>query len=187
MIGLPLDCTDSLTDKLAILSPTPIPYNSAGNTVTISNGYTDIFTQIKTVDCVLDSCSLREVGCAAPLASQSNVVLDATPFSITATETNPNGYTVSFCFQCLINKPDGSQLTFTKDSISAIGSPVDCTDSLTDASFNVSPAPVPYNFGGSTVAISNGYTEIFTHIKAADCVLDSCSLREVGCASPLAS
>ena len=42
--------------------------------------------------------------CATNLAAQINVVLEAFPYKITGKETKPEGYTLNFCFECIITE-----------------------------------------------------------------------------------
>ena len=65
---------------------------------------------------------------------------------------------------------------------------VDCSNSLVvDPSFTSVKAPIPYNPSGSTLIITNGFTNIFTDSTDANCVLNTCTLREPGCGTALAS
>ena len=101
-------------------------------------------------------------GCLNVFPPQMDIVLGAAPYSITATELNPVGYSFSICLSCDI-KPTGLPLiTFTKDSIAIIGQPLDCSNSLTDALFP-NPTPIIFNSSGSSTTIIEGYTEIFVH------------------------
>ena len=68
--------------------------------------------------CDLDSCALKEPGCASPLASQTNVVLGAAPYPVAAIETNSVGYSLTFCYECSVTPTAGGpSFTFTKDGI----------------------------------------------------------------------
>ena len=112
---------------------------------------------------MLESCKLMTAGaCGTNLPAQTDIVLGAAPYSITATELNPVGYSFSICLSCDI-KPTGLPLiTFIKDSIKIIGQPLDCSNSLTDAIFP-NPAPIIFNSAGTSATIIEGYTEIFVH------------------------
>ena len=143
--GLALDCSSSL--NYALFTNPSITYNSAGSSITVISGYTDIFSHTATTDCVLDSCRLTTGGaCGTPLA-QTDLVLGAAPFSMTATELNSLGYSHSICYSCDI-KPTGlPMITFDKDLvITALA--LDCSSSLTDLSF-ASPPSLSYNSAGS--------------------------------------
>ena len=95
-----LDCSNSLTD-ISFASPASLPYNSAGSSITIINGYTDIFLHTAQTNCVLDSCRLSTGGACGTALAQSDLVLKVTaPFSMTATELNPLGYSHSICYSC---------------------------------------------------------------------------------------
>ena len=97
--------------------------------------------------------------CGIALPAQTDIILGAAPYSITATELNQSGYTYSICYSCEIT--GFPAIFFTKD-LTITGSPLDCSTCLVDAAF-VSPAAIPYNSAGSSVAVVNGYTDIFTH------------------------
>ena len=87
------------------------------------------------------------------------------PYPISAVETNQNGYTVKICLRCIIDKPDGNQLTFTNPNIVTIsGVPLDCSTSLSDASFS-NPAAIPFNGKkiSSFASVTTDYRDIFTH------------------------
>ena len=96
------------------------------------------------------------------MAAQTDVVLGGTPYGITATETNPVGFSLTFCYQCTITPTGLASIVFNKDSVTISALQLDCTTSLTDAGF-VNLAPHPYNSAGSSVTIANGYTDFFTH------------------------
>ena len=46
-----------------------------------------------------------QAGCGTALGAYPDIVLGATPYGITASETNPVGYTLTFCYQCTITHP----------------------------------------------------------------------------------
>ena len=94
-----LDCSNSLTD-VSFANPASIPYNSAGSSITVINGYTDIFSHVAQTDCVLDSCRLTTGGACGTALAQTDLVLGPTPFSMTATELNSLGYSHSICYSC---------------------------------------------------------------------------------------
>ena len=58
-----------------------------------------------------------EPGCGAALAAQTNVALGGSPFGVTATELNPVGYLLTFCYQCTITPTGLASIVFNKDSI----------------------------------------------------------------------
>ena len=66
---------------------------------------------------------------------------------------------------------------FTKE-ISIIAYP-DCSKTLVPNAF--SPAQIKYNSSGSQKTIASSYEAIFAHTPNADCVLNTCSLKEKGC------
>ena len=63
----------------------------------------------------------------------------------------------------------------------------DCSTSLVERSFP-NPALIPYDSSGSPVEVTADFSIIFSGYDNTntDCVLNSCSLREPGCATPLA-
>ena len=73
---------------------------------------------------------------------------------------------------------------FTKDSITVTANPLDCSTSLTDASF-ANPPPIAYDSAGSTVPVTNDFSAIFSHSQTTDCPVTSCVLKTApGCLSP---
>ena len=135
-----------MTDN-SFANPGAILYNSAGSSVTVAAGFTDIFVHSSTTDCPVTNCALKEVGCLTALAAQSDVVLGGDPYGITAVETNVLGYSLTFCYECVVTPTSGSPITFTKDSITVTQNPLDCSAALTDNGFI--PPPIPYNSAGS--------------------------------------
>ena len=100
--------------------------------------------------------------CGTNLQAQSDLVLGEAPFSISATELNPLGYSYSLCYSCDI-KPTGLPIiTFTKDVITISALVLDCSASLVDASFS-NPLPFAYNSAGSSIAVIASYTDVFSH------------------------
>ena len=135
-----------MTDN-SFANPAAIPFNSAGSSVTVATNFGDIFVHSSTTDCPVTSCTLKEVGCLTALAAQSDVVLGADPYGITAVETNVVGYSLTFCYECVVTPTSGSPITFTKDSITVTQNPLDCSIALTDNGYT--PPPIPYNSVGS--------------------------------------
>ena len=80
--------------------------------------FLDIFDSNLTSDCVLDSCFMMKGGdCETDLPATTDILLGVKPFSITATELNPSGYSYSICYRCNV-KPTGLALiSFDKDQI----------------------------------------------------------------------
>ena len=115
---------------------------------------------------------MKEPGCATALAAQTNVVLGADPFGITAVETNVSGYSLTFCFEC-----STASQTITKDSITVTQNPVDCSGALVDASF-ANPAAIVFNSAGSSMTVATGFTNIFTHSHTTDCPVTACILKD---------
>ena len=69
-------------------------------------------------------------GCLVAMAAQPDIVLGTQPFGIFAAETNPLGYSYSFCYSCTI-KPTGlPAITFNHDSVLISALQLDCTNSL---------------------------------------------------------
>ena len=77
---------------------------------------------------------MKTEGCASDLPAQTNVVLGASPFEVTATETNTDGYSMSFCYECEITPIGQASIFFKKDSIS-VRQYADCSDSLTKTDY----------------------------------------------------
>ena len=154
--------------------------------MTVAVDFAAIFTNAQPGSCPVTTCSLKEPGCGAPLAPQPDVVLGASPFGITASETNAAGYSVMFCYYCEVGVNGQAPFSyFTKDSISITQLPVDCSSSMTSTSFP-NPAAIPYNSAGSAVTIATDYTAIFTHTSQVDCPLVGCSLMvDTDCTTPL--
>ena len=70
--------------------------------------------------------------------------------------------TYSFCYACDI-LPVGATVpvVFTKEIVLEVAAaPIDCSNSLIDASF-VNPASINYKSGGSSITIVNSYNDIF--------------------------
>ena len=135
--------------------------------------------------CPVTACTLKEPGCATALALQPDVTLGASPFGITASETNPLGYSVTFCFECEVIPTGQAPLYFTRDSFIVSQLAVDCSASLVDNGF-LNPPAIPFNAFGSTLAITTGFTDLFTHdIQVSHCPVTACTLKEPGCATAL--
>ena len=113
------------------------------------------------------------------VAAQSDVAVGgATPFALTAVETNPAGYSLTFCYVCTVSPVGGgATIEFFKDSITVTQNTLDCSIALTDAGF-IDPAPIPYNSAGSYITIAPEYTSIFNHINSADCPILSCASHQ---------
>ena len=90
------DCLTAL-GSAGFSSPASIPYNAAGGTVPITTSWSDIFTNQYSTDCPVTSCDLMIPDCSVALSS-TDVVIGASPFGISASETNAAGYSVEFCF-----------------------------------------------------------------------------------------
>ena len=85
-----------------------------------------------------------EIGCGTAMAAQTDVVLGASPFGITALETNPWGYSISFCYSCIITPTGLATITFNHDSVTRSALQLDCTNSLTPLA--VTPfTPINFN------------------------------------------
>ena len=107
-------------------------------------------------------------------------------FGITAVETNANGYTLTFCYECTITPSGGTPIIFIKDTITIVQNPLDCSLALTDAGYT-NPAAIAFNSVGSSVSVAADYLAIFSHTSTVDCPVDQCSLMEPGCGSALAA
>ena len=102
-----------------------ISYNSAGSAVTVAANYFSIFTHAQQTDCPLTQCSMNlDSDCATPLGAQTDVTLTASPdFGLSASETNPLGYSLVFCFRCGILQ--GLSEIFFDKVLSVTGNQVD--------------------------------------------------------------
>ena len=96
------DCSAAIYDA-GFVNPNEISYNPAGSSISITASYLTIFTHVSKAACPLSGCLLKELGCAAPLPAQLDVVLEPNPYGITAVETNVAGYSLTFCFECQIS------------------------------------------------------------------------------------
>ena len=131
-------------------------------------------------------------GCVAQLVSTDLTIDTAFPYAITASETNPAGYSLTICFLCKY-KPYGTNtiwsykvhgITVTQDPDPNY-TPIDCSAALTSTSF-ANPANIPYNSAGSAVTIAADYTSIFTYSGSVDCPLIGCTLMlDTDCTTPL--
>ena len=77
------------------------------------------------------------VGCGSPLLT-TDLIIGSAPFSIYAITNNPKGYTWDICYSCVI-LPIGGLLpsfTFTKEIITIIADPLDCSNSLEEIPFS---------------------------------------------------
>ena len=102
--ALALDCSSSLTPAASFVDPPSIPYNSGGtsSSIVIAADYETVYTHVQKNDCPLSSCSVFDSGCSVALGS-TDVSLGSTPtFSLTASEVNPLGYTLTLCYKCII-------------------------------------------------------------------------------------
>ena len=102
------DCSDALVPKTPSLSA--IDFQSGGPPETKIANYEEVFTHSKKNDCPLSSCQLKATGCSDPLASQTNVVLGskAESYKVTAKTSNPDGYSVEFCYFCSVSQGGGA-------------------------------------------------------------------------------
>ena len=98
-------------------APPAITYNSAGSAVTFVPNYESVFTHNQQVDCPLTSCELKDETCvpAVVVAAQTSVVLGTAPYGIIASETIPAGYTIPFCYECIITPTGLAPISFTKE------------------------------------------------------------------------
>ena len=152
VVGLPLDCTSSLVVDPTFVNPPGIPFNSAGSSAAVVLSYTSIFLQTMSVDCPVSSCSLKESGCVINLAFQTNIVFGPLPFfSISGIETNPSGFISTFCYSCLVAPIGQATIAFSKDLITVVGLPLDCSKSLTINLSFVNFHIIQYNSKGSSI------------------------------------
>ena len=85
-------------------------------------------------------------GCASSLTSQPNVVLGASPtYSLTATETNAQGFTLTFCYECKINPTGQSAIYFSLDPFRIKSDPLDCSTSLVKVAGFGTPPVIAFN------------------------------------------
>ena len=108
-----------LTDA-GFANPSPLPYVNAGPGVTVANDYLAIFNDAGFYGCPVTTCIFKEPGCVNPLPAQTDVILAANPFGITAVETNVAGYSLTFCYECEVTPLGQPAIKFTKDSITIV-------------------------------------------------------------------
>ena len=103
VVGNALSCgSPTMTITPGFSLPGAFDYNAAGSFKQITNIWSDILTLNKPDDCPLTSCYLLESGCAtgAYLVHPDVSISSALPHDIKASETNPAGYSITFCFRC---------------------------------------------------------------------------------------
>ena len=61
--------TGNVTNAGFVNPPTAITYNSAGSQITIASSFNTILDHFQPVACVINSCTLKEPGCANALAA----------------------------------------------------------------------------------------------------------------------
>lgn len=67
-------------------------------------------------DCVLTSCVLGAAGCLTSWSSP-DIILGTSPYPLSALETNPVGYSHSFCLKCGITPNGLTPIFFDFDGI----------------------------------------------------------------------
>ena len=144
------------------------------------------FTHNYETDCPVSSCQFMEPGCGSALAAQSNVYLtSATTGQVKAKRNVGLGYTVSFCYRCIVDPVSGeADKVFDKNSL-AIVQYADCSDALVPKSFSI--PVIQFLSGGADVEKMENFETAFTHNKQTDCPVNSCQLMETGCGSALAA
>ena len=70
-----------------------------------------------------------------------------------------------------------------------VADPVDCSSSLVPNAAFAPPAAYPYNSAGVGFdkIIAASYEDVFDHTLKAECQIDSCILKNLGCCSVLTS
>ena len=103
--------------------------------------------------------------CTTPLPAQTDLVLGTSPFSISASELNPLGYTYTLCYSCDILPITGlPMITFIKDLITVSEKALDCSESISDnILFDKNPPSINYDSAGSNYVIADSYLSIFNH------------------------
>ena len=159
IIGDPVDCSNSLTDKS--FTPSVVAYNSAGSSALVLSDYLTIFSHTLIQDCPIQSCLLMAQGCVPLVAPLANIFIGPSPeYKLSTSEIEPSGYIQNFCYRCIISPVAQATINFQKD-LTIIANPLDCSSSLVDNLFV--PSPIEYNSVGSKKVISPGYETIFTH------------------------
>ena len=69
--------------------------------------------------------------CLTPSLPQSDVSISSAPYTITANERNPLGYSKKFCISCEIEPIGLPMILFTIDEFTVSALPLDCNESLT--------------------------------------------------------
>ena len=72
---------------------------------------------------------MTDIPCGSVSAQTNVVILETSPYSITASETNALGYNEPLCFQCTITPTGLAPILFTKD-FNVVADPLDCSVSL---------------------------------------------------------
>ena len=102
-----MDCSTALTIKGSSVSGVPanpmaITYAASPATKDYTTGYTSIFANADSTNCVVDSCILMNSACSSPLPTSTNFyIASSSPWAITAKQSIQAGWTqISFCFKC---------------------------------------------------------------------------------------
>ena len=74
-------------------------------------------------------CELTDIPCGSVSAQTNVVILETSPYSITASETNALGYNEPLCFQCTIT-PTGLSPILFNHLLTIVADPLDCSVSL---------------------------------------------------------
>ena len=110
----------------------------------------------------------------------------SSPFSLTAKANVPNGYSLDLCFQCKVTPTNLPPIDVVQDSIKIEAAPLDCSNSLTDKSFQ-NPLLIDYDSTQQTVVVASDYSKIFAHSQQQDCPLSNCILKTKDCSADLTS
>ena len=107
--------------------------------------------------------------CSVALPPPTDVTLEASPsYGVTASEVNPLGYAVDFCYRCEIKPTDLPVIAFDH-LFTVTGLQLDCSSSLTPTGLG-NPTPIGYNSGGTTTSMNvfADYTSVFAHTQLTD-------------------
>ena len=131
----------------------------------------DLFANQKESVCQIQSCSIKDSGCAQPYSSDEIQISGTYPFDITFKKTIPKGQkSKDFCVECKT-----IHQTIAKDSLSMEQEPSECLNSLTAKMNQVTKE---YE---STKKVASLKTEIFENTKKPECDINKCELLQIGC------
>ena len=85
----------------------------------------------------------------------------ASPFSISAVKNIPAGYSVSFCYKCLITPTGLNPIYIDKTSITFIANPLDCSEALSLNNKFKNPNKIAFHKNLDNKVIISSFNDIF--------------------------